>query len=100
MKVDMIPRRESRFTLVELMIVVAIISIIAAVAIPSLLVQKKRIDAAKVAKEFEGKHVTAKGFDEVGLVTNVEDDQLTVYFPNIGEVKFKRGMVKIVKGNK
>lgn len=96
MKVEMIPSRASfvRTNFIEIMLVVAIIAIISAIAIPALLIGS---NYRSLVEEFEGKHVVVKGFDEVGLVTEVDGDRLLVYFPKMGEVGFKREMLRVVE---
>lgn len=100
MKVEMIPRRGGpQIGFLEVMLVIAIIAVISAVAIPSLLQSKRAYDRT-VNESLEGKHVVVKGFDEVGLVTGIDDGRLLVYFPKTGEVKFKREMLRVVEPGK
>jgi hypothetical protein len=77
--------------IIELLIATAIIAMIAAIAIPVTLSGRHA--------DWEGKKVTVDGFNEVGIVTDVEFRKATVYFPKTGESTFKVDMLREVESD-
>ncbi len=94
------------FTLIELMIVISVIAVIAAIAIPNL-VASKRLREEQVALNAIGKMVTLKGHDIQVMVVKKEGDFFvcrvdngTGSSPRFSEVRFHKTEIMLPNGGK
>ena len=87
-------KKRNAFTLVEIMFVVAIIALLAAIAIPNFIRARKRAQAAKVMEDLR---VIDAAIDQYGIDTSklegasVNFDDLTKYFKNNSTLALSKG---------